>query len=77
MKRIRSRHSSCLWFQMFGVGACSFLPDGQRDRGNLSRQNCPSLPRIPGIEDRAQPRDEYCIAVSRNPLQGNVAPATL
>ena len=32
------RRSSCLWFQMFGVEGISFLPDDQRDRGNLPRQ---------------------------------------
>ena len=32
------RHSSCLWFQMFGVEAYSFLPDDQRDRCNFARQ---------------------------------------
>src|ERR1700676_2144782 len=32
------RHSSCLWFQIFGVEAHSFLPYDQYDRGNLSRQ---------------------------------------
>jgi len=33
------RHSSCLWFQIFGVEAHSFLPYDQYDRGNLSRQS--------------------------------------
>src|SRR5260370_16962859 len=32
------RRSSCLLFQMLGVETCSFLPDDQRDRGNLPRQ---------------------------------------
>ena len=32
------RHSSCLWFQILGVEAHSFLPYDQYDRGNLSRQ---------------------------------------
>src|SRR5579863_8059402 len=39
MERIRSRHSSCLWFQMVGVEAHSFLPDHQRDGCNLARQS--------------------------------------
>src|SRR5215469_12628237 len=30
------RHSSCLWFQMPGVEAHSFLPDDQRDGGDFS-----------------------------------------
>jgi hypothetical protein len=29
------RHSSCLWFQILGVEAHSFLPNQQRDRGNF------------------------------------------
>src|ERR1700681_588310 len=33
------RHSSCLWFQMLGVEAHSFLPYDQYDRGNLSGQS--------------------------------------
>src|SRR6266702_2019589 len=32
------RRSSCLLFQMFGVEIYSFLPDDQRDRGNLPGQ---------------------------------------
>src|SRR6202140_1199474 len=32
------KHSSCLWFQIFGVEAHSFLPYDQYDGGNLSRQ---------------------------------------
>ncbi len=32
------RHSSCLWFQMLGVEAHSFLPHDQHDGGNLSGQ---------------------------------------
>src|ERR1700730_11697644 len=32
-------HSSCLWFQMFGVEAHSFLPDNQCDGCNLPRQS--------------------------------------
>jgi hypothetical protein len=32
------RHSSCLWFQILGVEADSFLPDEQGDRGDLARQ---------------------------------------
>jgi len=32
------RHSNCLWFQMLGVEAHSFLPYDQYDRGNLPRQ---------------------------------------
>src|ERR1700676_3546941 len=39
MERIRSRHSSCLCFQMFGVEAHSFLPNNQRDGCNLPRQS--------------------------------------
>jgi hypothetical protein len=38
MERIRSRHSSCLCFQMFGVEAHSFLPNNQRNGCNLPRQ---------------------------------------
>src|SRR6516165_8304281 len=30
------RHSSCLWFQMFGVEDYSFLPHDQYDSGNFS-----------------------------------------
>jgi hypothetical protein len=30
-------HSSCLWFQIFGVAAYSFFPDDQRDRCDLAR----------------------------------------
>ena len=33
------RHSSCLWFQMLGVEARSFLPDDQRDGCNLAGQS--------------------------------------
>src|SRR6202035_5234030 len=33
------RHSNCLWFQMLGVEAHSFLPYDQYDRGNLSGQS--------------------------------------
>ena len=32
------RRSSCLWFQLFSVEICSFLPDDKSDRGYLSRQ---------------------------------------
>jgi hypothetical protein len=32
------RRSSCLRFQLFRVEMCSFLPDDERDRCNLSRQ---------------------------------------
>jgi hypothetical protein len=32
------RHSSCLWFQMLGVEAHSFLPHHQHDGGNLPGQ---------------------------------------
>src|SRR3974390_2081196 len=32
------RHSSCLWFQILGVEARPFLPDDQRNRGNLACQ---------------------------------------
>ena len=32
------RHSSCLWFQIVGVEAGSFLPDGQSNDGDLARQ---------------------------------------
>src|ERR1700693_2734241 len=32
------KHSSCLWFQMLGVEADSFLPNDQRDRCNFARQ---------------------------------------
>ena len=32
------RHSSCLWFQMFGVEARSSLPHDQYDGGNLPGQ---------------------------------------
>src|SRR6266853_3069401 len=32
------RHSRCLWFQILGVEAHSFLPYDQYDGGNLSRQ---------------------------------------
>src|SRR5580700_4332405 len=35
------RHSSCLWFQIFGVEAHSFLPYDQYDRGNLPSQGQP------------------------------------
>ena len=38
MERIGSRHSSCLWFQMLGVEAHSFLPDQQGDGRHLARQ---------------------------------------
>ena len=38
MERIRWRHSSCLWFQMLGVEALSFLPEDQRDGCNFARQ---------------------------------------
>ena len=33
--------SSCLWFYMFGVERFSFLPDLQRDGGDLARQRQP------------------------------------
>src|ERR1700758_994801 len=33
------KHSSCLWFQMLGVEADSFLPNDQRDRCNFTRQS--------------------------------------
>ena len=36
--RVRD-HSSCLWLQILGVERGSFLPNGQRDRGNLPRQS--------------------------------------
>jgi len=39
MERIGWRHSSCLWFQMLGVEAHSFLPDEQGDGGHLARQS--------------------------------------
>ena len=39
MERIGWRHSSCLWFQMLGVEAHSFLPDEQRDGRHLARQS--------------------------------------
>ena len=29
------RHSNCLWFQILGLEAHSFLPNQQRDRGNF------------------------------------------
>jgi len=32
------RHSSCLWFQMLGVEAHSFLPHQQNNRGDLPGQ---------------------------------------
>ena len=38
MKRLDQRHSSCLWFQILGVEAHSFLPSDQNDGGNLPRQ---------------------------------------
>ena len=34
-----SRHSSCLWFQMLGVEAHSFLPDDQGNSRHLARQS--------------------------------------
>src|SRR5229473_8719799 len=37
-RTLDQRHSSCLWFQMLGVEAYSFLPDQQRDRRDLTRQ---------------------------------------
>src|SRR5712691_6075280 len=37
-RTLGQRHSSCLWFQMFGVEAYSFLPDQQRDRRDLACQ---------------------------------------
>src|SRR5256886_5280701 len=33
--------SSCLWLHLFGVEHFSFLPDFQRDGGNLTRQRQP------------------------------------
>jgi hypothetical protein len=39
MGRIGSRHSSCLWFQMFGVEAHSLLPDHQRNGCNFACQS--------------------------------------
>ena len=41
MERIDWRHSSCLWFQMLGVEAHSFLPDEQGDGRHLARQRQP------------------------------------
>ena len=38
MERFHPRHSSCLWFQISGVEALSFLPDMQGDRSNLPGQ---------------------------------------
>jgi hypothetical protein len=38
MERTRSKHSSCLWFQILAVETDSFLPDQQSDRCNLARQ---------------------------------------
>jgi len=35
---LAQRHSSCLWFQIFGVEAHSSLPYGPHNRGRLSRQ---------------------------------------
>src|SRR5215472_13024828 len=35
-EQIDQRRSSCLWFQMMGVEAHSFLSDDQSDRGNFS-----------------------------------------
>ena len=37
---LRAR-SSCLWLQLFGVEGFSFLPDPQRDGGDLARQREP------------------------------------
>ena len=41
MERIRSRHSSCLWFQILGVEAYSSLPYDPYDGGHLSCQGQP------------------------------------
>src|SRR5271169_6398452 len=38
MERTRSKHSSCLWYQMLGVEARSSLPHDQHDGGNLPGQ---------------------------------------
>ena len=40
------RRSSCLWFQVFGVEAHSFLPDGQGDGCDLARQGETSQRRL-------------------------------
>jgi len=40
-RTVDQRHSSCLWFQMFGVEVYSFLPDDQRDRRDLACQGEP------------------------------------
>src|SRR6266566_768143 len=37
-RTLSQRRSSCLWFQIAGVETYLFLPDDQRDRGNLPRQ---------------------------------------
>jgi hypothetical protein len=39
MEGFSNRRSSCLLFQMFSVETHSFLPDEQRDRGDLPRQS--------------------------------------
>src|ERR1035437_2392139 len=47
------RRSSCLRFQLFSVEMCSFLPDDESDRRNLSRQGEASHRRLHAFREQA------------------------
>ena len=46
-------HSSCLWFQISGVEAYSFLPDDQGDRGDFACQGQPRHLRLYSFADQS------------------------
>src|SRR5215469_9624696 len=47
------RRSSCLWFQLFSVEMCSFLPDRESDGRHLSRQRETSHRRLHPLAEQA------------------------
>ena len=58
----RAARSSCLWLQMLRVEGFSFLPDPQRDGGDLARQGQPRHLRLHvfGQQPLVEPRNGPC-----------------